>query len=405
VTLRASALQWGVFDWLSAEPDDVGMRISSAFTAFASLINAKPNQRNPLSTVHDHASSTSGVRPGYVWRFGDESGATQPLLLRHYTSSTTASWTRDRSQLELGYEGDYLNDGSNNGYGSFSTTLQRIMVGMPYYGPAGGNGEHSGFLLVQWDSTDGQEFFSYTIGVRGSGAQGADYGFGNHTLLLFYSPHSSNWNVLYYISPIYGGAGFADWAFLSIDGQCINSFLSPEPPRNGQQLVRGCGLLAPRKTSGSFSYNSVQPPILLPACFWVGANAHDSPRRLARVVSPGGGGTFYQLGAGQSSSYTFDLWYLHPGGTPSIMPGWSSVGSLPWQTVSDRLSFCPLAPLKPLMIGGSTSNDFVSDWPNVLTGGAAVAQHPFFSRQAGGSGGSGGGSGRPDTGVLWPRRS
>ena len=405
MTLRASALQWGVFDWLSADPDDVGMRIAAAFTAFANLINAKPDQRHPLSIVHDHATSTSGVNTGFVWRLGDPE---HPLLLRLYNSTTTGT-IRSRASFEVGHEAAYLNDGSNHGYGSFSPFLQRAWVGMPYYGPAGGNGEsHSGFLLVQWDSTDGQEFFCYTIGVRGTSALGADSGFGNHTLLLFHSPHSSNWNVLYYISPIYGGLGFGEWGYLSINGSCITASLAPQPPTFNQQLVCGCGLLPQRQPSGSFSFNRLQPRVQLPLCFWIGANNHDSPRRLARLTSPGGGGTFYQLGAGEGGGgYSRDLWYLQPGGTPSIMPGWSSVGSLPWQTLSDRLAFCPLAPLKPLLIGGSVSNDFIGDWPNLQVGGAGVQQHPFFSRQtgAGGGGGSGGGSGRPGTGVLWPRRS
>jgi len=414
MTLRASALQWAVFDWLSAEPDDVGMRISAAFTAFLNLINAKPNQANPLAIVRSHASSTSAQHAGFIWRLGDHQ---QPVLLRLYLSNPASFWSRERALLELAYEADYSNDSSNHGYGSFSSTLHSLYVGMPYYGPAGGSGEsHAGVLLVQWDTTDDQEFFSYTIGVRGTGPLGADYGFGNHTLILFRSPHSSNWNLLYYISPIYGGFGSSEWSFAAINGTYVSAFLSPAPPISGQQLVRGLAVLPPRQQSGSFSSNRLQPRIQLPACFWIGANAHDSPRRFARLTSPAGGGTFYQLGAGQSSGSSRDLWYLHPPATPSLMPGWSSVGSLPWQTLGDRLAFCPLAPLKPLLIGGSGSNDFLTDWPGALTGGVGIQQHPFFSRQTGdggsgggsgggGSGGGGGGSSRPATGVLWPRRS
>jgi uncharacterized membrane protein YgcG len=421
MTLRASALQWGVWNWLSADPDDLGMKISAAFDAFSKLVNAKPDQPNPLSIVRNHASSTSSQHYGFVWRLGD---AHHPVLLRLCNRNPQAFWAQDRAELELAYETDFVNDSSNHGYGTFTRAIQTAAVGLSYYGPALSSGEsHPGFLLVQWDSSDGREFFCCTFGVRGSGPLGADYGFGNQSLLLFHSPHSSNWNVLHYSSPVYGGPGFQQILYLGINDTYVISTLAPDPPRGRvQQLCRGFSALAARQNSGSFSFRSVQERILLPSCFWFGANAHDSPRRFGRLLSPAGGGTFYQLGAGENSGSTQDLWYLHPTGTPAALAGWSSVGSLPWQTISDRLSFCPLAPLQPLLIGGSAAADFITDWPAALVGNASLQQHPFFSRSlasgdgsggggtggeddGGGSGGAGGGSGRPATGVLWPRRS
>jgi len=44
------------------------------------------------------------------------------------------------------------------------------------------------------------------------------------------------------------------------------------------------------------------------------------------------------------------------------MPGWSSIGSLPWNTVTDRLSFCPLHTLQPLAVGPSSAPNFLTDW-------------------------------------------
>lgn len=419
MTLRASALQWGVWNWLSADPDDLGMKLTAAFDAFSRLINAKSDQLHPLAIVRSHASSTSSQHYGFIWRLGDPH---QPVLLRLYNHNPQALWSQDRAELQLAYEADFVDDSSNHGYGTFSQTIQSASVGFTYYGPALANGEsHPGFLLVQWDSSDGREFFSCSYGVRGSGALGADYGYGNQTLLLFWSPHTSNWNVLHYSSPVYGGAGFRQTLFLGINGTYVPGTLAPDPPRGRvQQLCRGFSALAARQSSGSFSFRSVQQPVLLPSCFWIGANSHDSPRRFGRLLSPAGGGTFYQLGAGENSGYNQDLWYLHPAGTPAAMAGWSSVGSLPWQTISDRLSFCPLAPLQPLLIGGTGLNDFLTDWPPALVGTASLQQHPFFSRSlsvgdgsgggggggsGGGGGGAGGASGRPATGVLWPRRS
>jgi hypothetical protein len=78
---------------------------------------------------------------------------------------------------------------------------------------------------------------------------------------------------------------------------------------------------------------------------------------------------------------------------------------LPWTTVPDRLSFCPLLTPGPVAMGPATGPDFLIDWSTAALGAAGVRQHPFYAKQLQGGGGIGGGSDRPSTGVLWPRGS
>jgi len=409
MTFKASALSWSTWNWLSAAPTDVGMRLNEAFASFAAQVNANPGQSNPLAILRNHASATGTSRYGYVWRLGHPSA---PVLLRFSNSGNRQGYNLSSSsaQFQLALESTYSNDSSTDGYGSFSSTLFQLNAGLTHYGPDGSPSQSwGGVLLVLMDTTPGQEFFSYTLGPTG-----AEIYQGNQTLVLFRTPHSSNWNVHVFLSEVYGGQGYSDNGFLAINDSYVSGFLSPAPPSgNNQQLVRGLGFTPAVQATGSFSANRLQPRIQLPSCFWLGTNAHTDPRRFSRTSSPIGNGTFYQLGAAGSVSFSRDLWLLLPTGTPAAMTGWGTVGALPWTSISDRLSFCPLAPLEPLLLGGSAQNDFVTDWPGLAAGAPGVAQHPFFSLQlqGSGSGSGGGGSGggetggsrRPSTGVLWPR--
>lgn len=413
MTLKASALHWSTGNWLSAAPTEVGMRLNEAFSAFAGEVNSNPGQSNPLAVLRSHASATGSTRFGYVWRLGHP---TAPVLLHVSNSNARQGYNYASSSavFQLALESAYSNTSSTDGYGSFSATLFQQNAGLTYYGPGGTPAlTYGGALLVLMDTSPGREVFSYTIGATGS-----DSYQGNQTLVLFRTPHTSNWNVLLFISEVYGGLGTTSPCYLAIDDGYVSASLAPAPPTgNNQQLLRGLGFLAGLQSTGSFSANRVQPRISLPECFWVGTNAHSDPRRFSRASSPLGNGTFYQLGAAGSATSSRDLWLLLPTGTPPAMPGWGTVDVLPWMGISDRLSFCPLAPLEPLLIGATTQNDFVTDWPGLAVGAPGMAQHPFFSLQLqgtdGGGGGSGesggggssGGSSRPSTGVLWPRRS
>jgi hypothetical protein len=404
MTLKASALTWSTWNWLSAAATDVGMRLNEAFYAFAGEVNANPGMANPLSILRNHASATGTTRFGYVWRLGHP---TAPVLLRFSNSAKRQGWDTSSSsaQFQLALESAYSDDSSTDGYGSFSSTLFQANAGLTHYGPDGAPSQNwGGLLLVLMDTTAGREFFSYTLG-----ATGAEIYQSNQTLVLFRTPHSSNWNVYVFIAEVYGGQSYSELAYLAINDGYASAFLAPIPPSgNSQQLVSGLGLMPAVQVSGSFSTSRLQPRLQLPGCFWLGTNAHSEPRRLARTSSPAGNGTFYQLGAAGSASWSRDLWFLLPSGTPAAMPGWGAVSALPWTTLSDRLSFCPLAPLEQLLLGGTAQNDFVTDWPGLAAGAPGVAQHPFFSLQpqgSGGGGGAGAGSSRPSTGVLWPRRT
>ncbi|MFO7628442.1 MAG: hypothetical protein R6W06_02790 [Prochlorococcaceae cyanobacterium] len=385
------------------------MKLSEAFSSFAAAVNPN-NPGSELSIVRDASSATGNARSGYVWRLGDP---LNPVLLSFLNSSKLQGYNASSSsaQLLVGLESAYVNDSSNGGYGSFSSTLNSFNGGMTYYAPDGSPAlTYGGMLLVLMDTAAGQEFFSYTFAPIGS-----DSYQGNQTLLLFRDPNSWGWNVMLFLSNVYLGSSSSVSASAAINGTMVSasSFVPPPPSGSVQQLIRGCGLYAASQGSGRFGPNTVSARLPLPQCLWLGSNALSSPRRFGRCANPhASGGTFYQLGAG--GSY-WDLWLLLPTSTPAAITGWSTVGSMPWSTLSDRLSFCPLAPLQPLLCGPAVVSDFINDFPGVAVGIAGMDQQPAFAEQlssfceagdgdgGGSGGGGGGGSARPSTGVLWPR--
>ncbi len=396
MTLTCSALQWPLWNWTSKLPGDPGQKLAEAFSAFAAEVNATPaNALVPLSVIKDHSAATGAITYGYVWRLGHPQ---TPVLLSFSNSSKVQGYNSSSSsaRLQLALESAYTNDSSNGGYGSFSATLFSVNAGLSHYASDGTPAwDLAGFLLIQADTTPSREFFCYTIAPIGT-----DINTQNHTLLLFRSPAVSGWSVVLNRSNSYTGMFYSQNSYTWSNNALVAASIIPLPPTGSdQQLIRGCGLYA-NTSSGLFAPGILQPRIALPDCFWLGSNQLSDPRRLGRVSNPGGAGTFYQLAAAYSGAT--DLWYLNPPGTQP-RAGWDTVGSLPWQTIPDRLSFCPLLTPGPVAMGPAVGPDFLIDWSTAALGAPGVRQHPFYPKQLQGGGGSGGGSGRPSTGVLWPR--
>ncbi len=393
MALSCSAQQWASWNWTTAEAGSPGLRLTEAFTAFADAVNANPGNNCPLSIVKDHTSATGTTNFGYVWRLGHP---VNPVLMSFYNTSKVQGFSASASSavLRLGLETAYTNDTSNGGYGTFAATISAPNAGLSHYAPDGSPAVDLGaFLLVQMDTAPGSEFFCYTIAPVG-----ADTYTQNHTMVLFRSAASSGWNIYFSRSNAYVGMIYSVNAYIWNNDVIVPAGLTPVPNQFSQQsLINPVGLYVAAAT-GLFSPGAVTPRLLLPGCLWFGSNEQTDPRRLGRCGRPGGGGTFYQLGA--ASSGATDLWYLHPTSTPAALAGWAIVGSLPWTSVTDRLSFCPLAPVQPLATGPSTVPDFVWDWPMAVTGLPGAQQHPFYATQLQGAGGGGR---RPATGVLWPR--
>lgn len=397
MTLTCSALQWASWNWTSKAASDPGMKLAEAFAAFAQAVNATPaNVQVPLSLLKDHIAATGTTTFGYVWRLGHP---LNPVVLSFTNSSKVQTYNASSSSalFKLGLESAYTNDTSNGGYGSFSATLASVNAGMSYYAPDGSPAlVQAGMLLVLAETTPGREFFCYTIAPIGT-----DIYAQNHTLLLFRSEAVGGWNVMLNRANAYTGMFQTQnnyvWSNNTMAGATI---MPPAPNGNEQQLIRGCGLYANGLSTGVFAYGTIQQRIPLPDCLWVGSNQLTDPRRLGRVSNPGGAGTFYQLASAYSGAC--DIWYLNPAGTQPLA-GWDTIGLMPWTTVPDRLSFCPLAPMESVAMGPQTGPDYLIDWSTSVVGAPGVRQHPFYAKQLqGGSGG--GGSGRPSDGVLWPRR-
>lgn len=118
------------------------------------------------------------------------------------------------AQLLVGFESAYVNDSSNDGYGSFSSTLNSFNGGMTYYAPDGSPVlTYGGMLPVVMDKAAGQEFFSYTFAPIGS-----DSYQGNQTLLLFRDPNGWGWNVMLFLSNVYLGSSSSVRASVAING-------------------------------------------------------------------------------------------------------------------------------------------------------------------------------------------
>jgi hypothetical protein len=397
MTLTVSAQNWTpAIDWLSQAPGSVGLRLTEAFTAFAAAVNANPgNAGTQLSIVKDHNAATGTTNFGYIWRLGHP---LNPYLLRFYNTSRNqgSSASSSTASFSLALESAYSDDGTFGGYGTFSSTLATISAGMSYYGPGGSPVFNAdGRLIVLMDTTPGAEFFCYNIATT-SGDTYAQ----NHTLMLWRAPASSGWNVGVLRSQALAGM-FESRNFYCYSNNLLQAASTYPITPSGleQMLVTGVGLIPSGFGPGQlFAYGTKQERLPFPSVFWFGSNQITDPRRLGRVSNPGGPGTFYQLGAAINSG-GMDCWVLVPPSTPA-MAGWNTIGSLSsWQTMPDRLYFCPAAPPGPVLMGPVLGPDFLTDWSPVAMGAPGVAQHPFYAQQEG----AGGGSRRPSTGVLWPR--
>ena len=400
MTLTASIQQWSpAINWTSKAAGSVGVRLSEAFSSFALAVNANPgNSSVPLSIIKDHQAATGTTTYGHLWRLGHP---VNPVILSFINSSKVQTFNASSSSalLRLGLESAFTNDSSNGGYGTFATTLATLNAGLSYYAPDGSPViDQAGLLLVLMNTTPDAEFFCYTYATTNGDTYAQ-----NHTLLLFRSPVSSGWNVALIRSNALAGMFHSQNFFIWNNNTLVAANPFPLPPSGTeQQLINGVGLL-PQVfgPTGLFAHGTIQNRLPLPAPFWFGSNQISDPRRLGRVSNPGGSGTFYQLAAAASGA--LDTWVLVPSGT-AAMEGWSSIGSVSWSTMPDRLSFCPLLTPAPVAMGPATGPDFLIDWSSAALGAPGVRQHPFYAKQLQGGGAGGGSSSRPSTGVLWPRR-
>jgi hypothetical protein len=408
MTLTACARTWGpdTYNWASSAATDVGMRLHEAFSAFAAAANANPaNADLQLSVLRNHASATGATNFGFVWRLGHPT--TPQILSFHTVSLLQGSSASDSSALlRLGHASDWIDDTSNGGYGSLPghLLLLNASAGFSHYGPTGTPlvPGLEGTLIVAFDPTPGVEFFLATVLRPGEDSRSL-----NLSILLFRSPGASGWCLLLHRSNALGGL-FGSTELRSWTGHNPTFGHRLVGVNATQQLNAPIHWLPLPSANGPVPFNSIQPRLALPTVLWCGDNQHSDPRRLGRFTDPAGGGTFFQLGA--AGGFINDYWLRVPSSpAPSVLSGWGAIGALSWRTVSDRLSVMALPPLAPSLIGPASVPDLVTDWSANIAGLAGVQQHPLYAQQLaaaglGGGTGGGGGSGRPATGVLWPRR-
>ena len=118
----------GSWKWTSKEPASIGMRLDTAFRAFAAIVNALPgNASTPLSVVRSHADATAN-RWGYTWQLGHP---IEPAHLWFHVESPTSSGatlqgdtqTYSSGQFGTAKASTFTSSTSNGGYGSYSNSV------------------------------------------------------------------------------------------------------------------------------------------------------------------------------------------------------------------------------------------------------------------------------------------
>ena len=397
----------GSWKWTSKDPSGVGMRLDSAFRAFAALVNALPsNASTPLSVVRSHADATAN-RWGYTWQLGHP---VQPAHLWFLTESTTAQGeTQSSSSAVFGsaLASTFTNNTSNGGYGSYSNS-SAWGTGLAYLDSTlTGATSISAILLIAQDTTPGKEFFCWALKTSG----GNDELHRDCCHALYKSPGTTGWNSIAVfpktVRQFYGQTILDGYSGNRFGG--LPSAITASIPANGHQLRSGI-------TLGHYDFllepqgllDSPPPLIQLPAPLFIGSTTtRGASTHFGKVTRPDG--VMLQLGQ-RSSSH--DVWLWVPNGTSHNQASpWTSATSLSLWRECNELHFVSGLPAEPQQFLSLTP-DFVRNYPAMSAVGAR--QHPqqgplLSGSGSGGSGGGepggsgGGGSGRPSSGLLWPR--
>ncbi len=397
----------GTWKWTGKEPGGVGMRLDSAFRAFAALVNALPsNASTPLAVVRSHADATAN-RWGYTWQLGHP---VQPAHLWFLTESQTAQGeTQSSSSAVFGsaLASTFTNNTSNGGYGSYSNS-SAWGTGLAYLDSTlSGATSISAILLIAQDTTPGREFFCWALKTSG----GNDELHRDCCHALYKSPGTTGWCSI----AVFPRTARQFYGQTILDGYSGNRFsglpsaIAASVPANGHQLRSGIAL-------GHYDFqlepqgliDNPPPLIQLPAPLFIGSTTtRGASTHFGKVTRPDG--VFLQLGQRTSSH---DVWLWVPSGTSHNQASpWTAATSLSLWRECNELHFVAGLPAEPQQFLGLTP-DFVRNYPAMSAVGARQhpQQGPLLSGSGsggtggGGSGGSGGGgSGRPSSGLLWPR--
>jgi hypothetical protein len=398
----------GSWKWTGKEPTGVGMQLDGAFRAFAAAVNAHPgNAATPLSVIRSHADATAN-RWGYIWQLGHPHDPGHVLLITDSLTAQGDTQANGNALLAYANASTFSNTTANGGYGAHSVSY-RTSTALAYLDTTSSYTSVGAILLIAQDTTPGAELFCWALKTFG----------GNEALhrdcchALFKSPGTTGWNSIA-IFPRTSTQLYGEIVVAGYTGDQFTGLFSPfstAVPAGRQQLRSRLGLgflefhLEPQGL-----LDTPPPAVQLPPQLFIGTTNQNGPTTHFGKVTFADG-VMLQLG---QRSTNRDVWLWVPSGTvPNQSSPWTSALALSQWIESSKLNFVVGQPAGDVQFLPASA-DFVRHFPHMSAIG--TRQHPqqgpllepgFGDGGSGVGGGDGNGSssGRPSSGLLWPRRN
>ncbi|TVS07755.1 MAG: hypothetical protein EA413_00360, partial [Cyanobium sp. PLM2.Bin73] len=95
----------------------MGFLLDQRFAAWVAAVNANPGkEQHQIEVIHDHSSSTNALGFGFTWKLGHPE-VSQAFGFHNLTAEP---WRYTSGSYFARPWSDYVNDGSNGGYGTVS---------------------------------------------------------------------------------------------------------------------------------------------------------------------------------------------------------------------------------------------------------------------------------------------
>jgi hypothetical protein len=393
----------GSWKWTSKDPASIGMQLDGAFRAFAATVNALPgNASTPLSVIRSHADATAN-RWGYTWQLGHP---VEPAHLWFLADSTTAQGeTQGSSSAVFGnaLASTFTNNTSNGGYGSYNNSSINSTALAYVDSTLTGATSIGAILLIAQDTTPGKEFFCWALKTHG----GNDELHRDSCHALYKSPGTTGWCSIAVFprtsKQFYGQVVLHGYSGNSFGG--LPSAIGASIYANGHQLRSGIALGHYEFVLQNQGLFDAPPPLIqLPAPLFIGSTStRGASTHFGKVTRTDG--VMLQLG---QRSTDRDVWLWVPAGTSHNQASpWSTPLTLShWRECNELHFITSLPPGGMQLVSGSA--DFIRHFPPMSAVGARQhpQQGPLLDPSSGGErngGGNGSDSGRPSTGLLWPR--
>jgi hypothetical protein len=426
MSVQIGGQSWAQWNWMDRFGTAPVPRITQELQAFFTAVNPRypqhqlslpnlPNQGNPATDIGFRIRI---AHPIAVWS----------VLMRTITLATPIQHTsRDKLTLswETGWDAAYRPNGSGLAYGDFdpnSTDRWSAQFGMPYINYA----DVGGTLLMNRDTTAGQESIFFWLANHGTPVGGNPF-YAPQWFSLSWQPSLNGWLFLarsyrnlrpagteqsgpsLLANAVYPNGTRQSGLSIGMQNQSNALWTNPYLTHGSVANLQTLGLLDPGGEGPRLYY----PPGMVAGNQATTATT-GQPFQGARLQIPEIG-TLHLLGSWSTvntslSSDDFLLCYAPAGAT--VPAGWLPLADcFPWGAIATTPPLRVFDLSRPdalVQLGGSSPDGQTVIWPQMVAA-SDLATHPFYARFApdlvsGGGGGGGCSSGRPEAGVLWPRR-